>query len=178
LLVSFVARHSLERLTPWRIGTTSSAAVNDESGAKPRRGSGSRHLGRPAIGILLLLLYSAATDARWLYQTLRIAHSLPPTDEVTAYERRFRELKTWLPQRGVVGYFDGVESGPYAIDDSKRFFLAQYAVAPTLVVRKRYPTELVIGNLRPGVDSIRIPPELQVVHDFGDGLLLMKHRSR
>jgi hypothetical protein len=136
------------------------------------------HLDRPAIGILLLLLYSAGTDARWLYQTFRIAYTLPPSDEVTAYESRFRELKTWLPKRGVVGYFDGIESGPYAIDDGKRYFLAQYAVAPTLVVRKRYPAELVIGNLRPGVDSIPIPPELQVVHDFGDGLLLMKRRSR
>ena len=37
------------------------------------------HLDRPAIGILLLLLYSAGTDARWLYQTFRIAYTLPPT---------------------------------------------------------------------------------------------------
>lgn len=136
------------------------------------------HLDRPAIGILLLLLYSAGTDARWLYQTFHTAYTLPPTDEVTAYESRFRELKTWLPKRGVVGYFDGVVSGPHAIDDGKRYFLAQYALAPTLVVRKRYPAELVIGNLRPGVDSIPIPAELQVVHDFGDGLLLLKRRSR
>jgi len=135
------------------------------------------HLDRPAIGILLLLLYSAATDARWLYQTFRIAGSLPPTDEVTAYESRFRELKAWLPKPGVVGYFDGVASGSSTIDDSKRFFLAQYAVAPTLVVRDRYP-ELVIGNLRLGMDSVRIPSELQLVRDFGNGLLLMKHRLR
>jgi hypothetical protein len=135
------------------------------------------HLDRPAIGILLLLLYSVATDARWLYQTFRIGRTLPPVDEVTVYESRFRELKNWLPKRGVVGYFDGVASGSRTIDDSKRFFLAQYAVAPMLVVRDRYP-ELVIGNLRPGMDSVRIPPELRVVHDFGDGLLLMKHRSR
>ena len=135
------------------------------------------HLDRPGIGILLLLLYSVATDARWLYQTLRITRSLPPVDEVTAYESRFRELKDSLPKRGVVGYFDGVASGPRTIHDSRRFFLAQYAVAPTLVVRDRYH-ELVIGNLRPGMDSVRIPPELRLVHDFGNGLLLLKHRSR
>ena len=136
-------------------------------------------LDRPAIAILLLLLYSAVTDAWWLYRTFHITRSLPAADEVTAYESRFRELKAWLPQRGVVGYFDGVESGSRTIDDSKRFFLAQYAVAPTLVVREpeRYP-ELVIGNLRPGLDSVRVPPELQLVRDFGNGLLLMKQRSR
>jgi hypothetical protein len=132
----------------------------------------------PAIGILLLLLYSAATSARWLYQTFRVAYTSPHTDEVTAYQNRFRELRTWLPKRGVVGYFDGVEAGPYAVDDEKRYFLAQYALAPTLVVRKRYPAELVIGNRRPGVDSLPIPPDLQVVHDFGDGLLLLKRRPR
>jgi hypothetical protein len=132
------------------------------------------HLDRPTIGILLLLLYSAATDARWLYQTFRIGCCLPPTDQVTAYESRFRELKAWLPKRGIVGYFDGVTPGSSIVSDSL-FFLTQYALAPTLVVRGRYP-ELVIGSLLPGMDSVRIPPELQVVHDFGNGLLLMKLR--
>ena len=135
------------------------------------------HLDRPAVGILLLLLYSAATDARWLYHTVRTAQSLPAIDEVTAYEHRFRELKAWLPRRGVVGYFDGVRSGTPTIDGSKRFFLAQYAIAPTLLVRDR-DAELVIGNLPLGTDLVRIPPELELVHDFGDGLLLLKHRSR
>ena len=42
------------------------------------------------------------------------------------------------------GYFDGVKSGSRTIDGSKRFFLAQYAVAPLAERLLAVPVELAI----------------------------------
>jgi GT2 family glycosyltransferase len=128
--------------------------------------------GRVTAGVLLIVVYAALSNARWVYTAWRAAVA-GQVDDISAYERRFDVLRGHLPARGVVGYFDGLDSASFTSSEFKRFVLTQYAIAPTLLVRDSFP-ELVIANFRPGIDSVRIPPPFELVHDFGDGLLLLR----
>ncbi|HKI26855.1 MAG TPA: hypothetical protein VKA07_11060 [Candidatus Sulfotelmatobacter sp.] len=86
-------------------------------------------------------------------------------------DRRFAALRAELPQRGVVGYVG--ESGSLAVAD---YYLAQYALTP-LVVEHSANHRMVVGNFPsaagevPGQD-LQLAQELQLVKDFGNGVLL------
>jgi len=93
-------------------------------------------------------------------------------------DQRFAALKASLPERGVIGYLG--EPGAAALGD---YYLAQYALAP--VVIDHSPNHaLVVGNFpsSPGGSPAASPPgppseNLQVVKDFGDGVLLFANKG-
>jgi len=67
------------------------------------------------------------------------------TDEITMYEERFSALLGLLPKQGVVGYISDKFDNPD--HDTKAFYLTQYAIAPTLLVREKN-RPLVVGNFK------------------------------
>jgi hypothetical protein len=102
------------------------------------------------------------------------------TDEISRYERRFDRLRQALPRSGVLGYIGhpdptapatpGVPSP--ALLHFRRYLLAQYALAPLLVVEDT-SAEFVVGNFDPGTE--RPPPAgFRQVGEFGDGLVLYR----
>jgi hypothetical protein len=78
---------------------------------------------------------------------------------------RFAALKARLPANGVIGYIG--ETGNSA---TPNYYLAQYALAP-LVVDDSPDHAIVIGNF-PSSSPSRIPQNLRLVENFGDGVLL------
>lgn len=75
-----------------------------------------------------------------------------------------------LPERGVVGYIG--EPGIRALED---YYLAQYALAP-VVVDHSSEHGLVVGNF-PGAKAFPPTENLQLVRDFGNGVLLFRKKD-
>ena len=131
---------------------------------------------RITIGALIFILCCLLSTARVVWDAPRPS-SLP--DSANRIGRRsdlrFASLKASLPERGVVGYVG--EPGAAALGD---YYLAQYALAP-LVVDHSENHPLVVGNFpSPPAASpaIRPPSEnLQLVKDFGDGVILFANKG-
>ena len=142
--------------------------------------SRSPHWARARVGLAagLVLLYSAASGFGRVRRALE--HRSFAQDEITAYEGRFQSLRRALPSSGVVGYLgdpklsagDGEESKQTALLHFRRYLLAQYAVAPILLVENTDP-DLLIGNFEPGMPG-EVPPGFAVARDFGDGVVLLR----
>ncbi len=128
---------------------------------------------RSQVGLLLLLLYAAVSDARWVYRAVRGVADAAREDPITSYERRFRELRDALPPRGVIGYTQGAEPEVFSTEDFKRLVLTQYSLAPLLVLNDTAP-ELVVGNFAPDSVPASPPPGFRLVRDFGRGIWLLR----
>jgi hypothetical protein len=83
-------------------------------------------------------------------------------------DQRFAALKAALPPQGVVGYMG--ESGGTA-----DYYLAQYALAP-LVIDHSANHPLVVGNF-PFSPAPGPPDHLQLLKDFGNGVLLFANKD-
>jgi hypothetical protein len=122
---------------------------------------------RTAIASLIFLLCC-------LLSSVRIVVDAPTPRQLCAFhseiarqsDERFAELRTMLPESGVVGYVG--ESGP-AADGS--YYLAQYALAP-LVVDRSANHALVVGNFATSQVSQSPAENLRLLKDFGNGVLL------
>jgi hypothetical protein len=121
---------------------------------------------RFAISSVTLAACFLLSSGRLVFDAHHLKNS---TDNIAQRsDQRFRELKATLPARGVVGYVG--EPGPLALGD---YYLAQYALAP-LVVEHSPDHPLVIGNF-PATSSAT-PADLQLVKDFGGGVLLFQNK--
>jgi hypothetical protein len=134
---------------------------------------------RSGVALLLILLYAGVSTARWVHR----AAAWPPgsrQDEITVYESRFRLLRSALPAGGVVGYLGHPEptgatprdSNAAALLHFRRYLLAQYSLAPVLLIEST-DHELIVGNFDPD-SSPPAPPGFRLVRDFGDGVVLFR----
>jgi hypothetical protein len=134
---------------------------------------------RVRIALGLLLLYAGASAARWAHEGLAWRRAAGQ-DDISANERRFAELRVLLPDSGLVGYLgDPPPTGPTPRDSTaaallhfRRYLLAQYALAPALLIESTEP-ELVVGNFDPG-PAPPTPAGFRVERAFGDGLVLFR----
>jgi hypothetical protein len=133
---------------------------------------------RLAVAGLLLLLYVGASTARWIHRT-----AWPPSgsrDEISLYERRFEALRPVLPRRGIIGYLGDPptkgaipeKTNAAALQHFRRYLLAQYALAPLLLVESTDP-ELVIGNFDSPA-AVQAPLGFRLLRDFGSGVVLYR----
>jgi hypothetical protein len=137
---------------------------------------------RRCLALFAILLYAGISTARWVR---RAAHwpARSGADEISAYERRFDRLRRALPSTGVIGYLGSPdpagpasEAGPSpALQHFRRYLLAQYTLAPLLLVEDTTQA-LVVGNFEPGAPPAP-PAGFETAGEFGDGLLLFR-RSR
>ena len=104
-------------------------------------------LTRVASAVVLVWGLVSATVA-WRGAAMRAA------DPVTALEEEFRTLAPVLPPSGAVGFLK------YDVDDDRPdhvmvFYVAQYALAPRLVLKRTDLDFLIVPSdaLRPGVDE-------------------------
>lgn len=104
-------------------------------------------------------------------ELLKLSLAPESTDGDNLYLNRFSAIKSSLPERGVVCYLPSPDSSFQA---KKGYFLAQYALAP-LVLRADADCEPLIGNFPEGATPALLNQQhLVVVHDFGDGLLVLR----
>ena len=94
------------------------------------------------------------------------------TDIPKRSDRRFAALKAMLPDHGVIGYVG--ESGAAGVGP---YYLTQYALAP-LVVDHSLNHPLVVGNFPASTPSLPPEPNLQLVQDFGNGVLLFASKDK
>jgi hypothetical protein len=137
---------------------------------------------RTRIALALVLLYAGASTVRWLQHG---AHwpARASRDDISTNERRFAALRPLLPAHGLVGYLSDprptgatpFDSNAAALHHFRRYLLAQYALAPALLVEGTEP-ELVVGNFDSGT-APTAPAGLRVVREFGDGLVLFRRSA-
>ena len=133
---------------------------------------------RARIALALVMLYALASAASWIKLAAGPGRSAP--DEISTYERRFQAIRSALPARGVVGYVGhpDPEAGTPAEREAnsllhfKRYLLAQYALAPLILIDST-GADVVVGNFDPGSPASP-PPGFRIAQDFGDGLLLFR----
>ena len=119
---------------------------------------------RAKAAILLFALCCVLSTIRILRQAPNPAH-LDPDDISKRSDQRFAAVKPHLPTNGVIGYLG--ESGNSSTPD---YYLTQYALAPLVVDRSTHHG-IVIGNF-PLLPPSDVPPNLRLIEDLGDGVLL------
>lgn len=124
---------------------------------------------RTTIAALIFVLLCLLSSARLVMEAPTRSH-LNVDDIAKRSDQRFAALKAELPQRGVIGYMG--ESGIPGVAD---YYLAQYALAP-LVIDHSPNHPLVVGNFSVASPPL-FAPNLQVVKDFGDGVLLFANKD-
>jgi hypothetical protein len=118
---------------------------------------------RTNFGILIFVFCCLLSSARLLRDAPNPLHLR--VDDISARsDQRFAELKAQLPERGVIGYIG--EAGNSGTAD---YYLAQYALAP-LVIDHSATHALVIGSFPDS--QVEVPNNLQLIKDFGNGVLL------
>ena len=94
-------------------------------------------------------------------------------DQITIYERRFRELKAMLLNQLIVGYVSDYDDD--SDEDGIAFSMTQYVLAPILLVRgtKR---KFIVGNYHRSKPNIKgfEKENLSMYKDFGDGVILFE----
>jgi hypothetical protein len=90
-----------------------------------------RHSTRVNLGIALIVLVILVPTLRQLASTVSSFRALPQTDDISLYERRFNEVKPFLPPNQPVAYRDEFDKLSKQCD---AFVLAQYSLAPTVLV--------------------------------------------
>jgi hypothetical protein len=90
-----------------------------------------RYSTRVKLGISLIVFVILTPTIRQLRYTLSAFRSLPQTDDISQYERRFTEVKQFLPPDQFVSYRDEFDK---ISEQCKAFYLAQYSLAPTVLV--------------------------------------------
>jgi hypothetical protein len=134
----------------------------------PAISTSDRVLARTVCAVLIFIVCCLVSSARLV---MNAAISARRHDTVAQNsDERFAPLKAALPDRGVVGYIG--EAGNSGTAD---YYLAQYALAP-LVVENSPDHALVVANFpRSKPDSV--PRNLELVTDFGNGVLLFRNPS-
>ena len=97
----------------------------------------------------------------------------PTSTASSACASRFRQRLSWVIRDIPIRRREAPADGPSpALVHFRRYLLAQYSLAPLLLVENTTP-EFVIGNYEPGAE----PPPPAGFHqaaDFGDGLVLFR----
>jgi hypothetical protein len=106
------------------------------------------------------------------------AHAEQDPYMINAQPDRLRDAVSYLPDRAVVGYLSDLDLG--AVAGQSAYFGVMYALAPRLVTRSADDPQWVVGNFSHPLDyaAAGAPHRLDVVKDFGNGIVLFKRRAR
>lgn len=132
---------------------------------------------RSTSGIVVLVASILLSNVIWSTQLLMDYKAVRQSDEVTIYEQRFKGLKKALPPHAVVGYISDrpVADMRFDSDESAKYYIAQYALAPILV---DYSTNhrFVVGNFHNSRNvhkAVSDKPLIPIKY-FGNGTMLFQ----
>jgi hypothetical protein len=124
----------------------------------------------------LIIIFSLYYNFKDLKREIKTFIKSKGIDEISIYEKRFSGLLDLLPKQGVVGYVsDKFDETKY---DVKSFYLTQYAIVPTIVVREK-KRPMVVGNF----NDTEVRTEefekygLRLSKDFGNGVMLFVRKG-
>ena len=126
------------------------------------------------VGVVALLVGSALQAN--LVNLVHVYRDQPAPSAFMAWrDQRFELLRDALPKRGTVGY---ISDAATAYDHELRRSLAQYSLAPLILVPGA-DQPFVVGEFTdPAAVANRRNLELTVVRDLGDGLVLFARSRR
>lgn len=132
---------------------------------------------RVRIGLMLLLILGFISSQHPVQFFSYISRNLSQPDEISLFITQVACLREALPAHGVIGYFIN-EVGTVSFSDleeSKRYFLTQYTLAP-LVVEPGLSHNWIVGNLKDGMDAVLIAKDLglEVIEECGGGTFLFR----
>lgn len=114
--------------------------------------------------LLLLVILASAT----------IHPDRKHSDDVGFYEERFGSLRSWIPAGETVGLLTNFPAGGF--ESIRELFLAQYVLAPVVVVIREKQPPLVIVDVY--ADQPPLPAGalagLEPVMDLGNGVVLYR----
>lgn len=93
--------------------------------------------------------------------------------DVGMFDRGISTIRPSLPPSGTVGWYTDSPNGASALQE---FYLAQYALAP-LVVVKNTDQKLVVGSIHSEQGRVT-DPNLQMVRNFGNGIVLLRNTTK
>ena len=85
---------------------------------------------RVKVGIALLSLVILNSTLRQSFSTLFHSQNLSQTHYISQYERRFTEVKRFLPPDQIIFYIDDFDESS---DQCDAFLLTQYSLTPTVL---------------------------------------------
>jgi len=94
-------------------------------------------------------------------------------DQITKYEKRFSELKAFLPNHLIVGYVSDYDD--QSDEDGIAYSMTQYVLAPIILVRGIKPN-FIISNFQRAKPDIKAyeKEKLTLITDFGNGVILFE----
>jgi len=139
----------------------------------------SRSPARQLAGVFLLAAVGLASGVSVVKRAEPIRRARSGEDETTLYLRRFEPLRKALPPHATVGYEADPEDPLTDRAEVRRFYLAQYALAPVILVAGS-DRPLVVGNYRDPDRNCRLcrSSAFEIERDFGNGLILFRRRDR
>ena len=128
------------------------------------------------IGGVALLSICAAAQTYRSAETYARAYQDPYG--INAQPQRVREAIRYLPDNAPVGYLSDVSFE--VVTGSAAYFGVMYALAPRLVTRYADRHEWVVGNFSHPLDYAAAgrPHHLEIVKDFGNGIVLYRRRAQ
>ncbi len=96
---------------------------------------------------------------------------------IDKYEKRYIEVKKYLPAREKIGYISDKEFNWLDEIEVNKYFLTQYALIPVLV-DNNYNYKFVLGNFHKNINPKRLQKSnLIPVKDFGKGIVLFMNKD-
>lgn len=131
-----------------------------------------------ALGaILAVAAVSLLSIGRLFFQVADFYPTAPSPDGVTDFDRRFTALRSQLPPKGVIGYLTDPDTPPTDTNAQAEYHLAQYALAPILVVNspdQRY----LVGNFHRTVTTGSLRDRgFKLIREFGNGIVLLENEK-
>lgn len=127
--------------------------------------------------VLCVAAVSVLSVGRFFVRIADFYPTAPSPDGVTEFNNRFRELRAMLPPRGVIGYMTDPNVPPGDTNAQAEYYLAQYALAPVLVVNsseQRY----VVGNFHLEIAKGGLRDRgFKLVREFGNGIVLLENEK-
>jgi hypothetical protein len=125
--------------------------------------------------VLGLGLASLGTVGDLFRRVADVYVAAPAVDSVTEFTSRFDGLRQMLPSKGNIGYMTDPDTPAEDANALAEFHLAQYALAPVIVVRsdqQRY----VVANFHRQVSTGSLKDRgLVLVREFGKGIALFEN---
>ena len=125
--------------------------------------------------ILTVAAVSLLSVGRLFVQIADFYPTAPSPDGVTDFDSRFEGLRAMLPAKGVIGYITDPGTPPADTNAQAEYHLAQYSLAPVLVVysaEQRY----VVGNFHQAVTTGSLRDRgFKLVKEFGKGIVLLEN---
>ena len=129
---------------------------------------------RTRVGLATIVVFALVSDGQLLAKSLVDYVRTARPSAIDQYLTRFSGIRAALPTRGVVGYIAEAKGREilHGGDYYRKFHLAQYALAPLIMVDSP-DRDLVIGNFSIGTRMSPLPG-LTLVRDYGNGVMLFR----